>query len=90
MATRVDTRSPAPQMDGECTVAALFFLNTQVGAQSSRAALGPVGVLCQVHCPFMGWAAALAMLTMCLCRDVHATTPKQTDLFIHPRRYKAT
>lgn len=68
MATRVDTWSPAPQTDGECMDTALFFfMNTQVGAECCGAALGPVGVLCQVHCPSMGWAAALATLTMCLC-----------------------
>lgn len=67
MATRVDTWSPAPKTEGECTDTAFFLMNTQVGAESSRAAPGPVGVLCQVHCPCMGWAAALAMLTMCLC-----------------------
>lgn len=44
-----------------------FFRNTSVAAESSRAAPGPVGVFRQVHCPCMGWAAALATLTMCLC-----------------------
>lgn len=42
MATEVDTWSPAPQKDGECTNAAPFFTKGYVGAKSPGASPGPV------------------------------------------------
>lgn len=71
MATRVDTWSPAPQADGECTVTAFVLADVQVGAESSRAAPGPAGVLCQVHCPLhgMGCSASHAHHVLALNSD---------------------
>lgn len=67
MATEVDTWSPAPQKDGECTNAAPFLRRDTSVQSLLELPRGLFGVLCQVHCPCMGWAAALATLTMCLC-----------------------
>lgn len=93
MATEVDAWSPAPQKDGECTNAAPpLFLRRDTSVQSLlELPRGLFGVLCQVHCPCMGWAAALATLSHVLVLKADTRTRNSaaedggSDRIVQPR-----